>query len=234
MIKKLAVIVTFVAVASFVFAQGGGGGGRGGRMGMGQGRNMGPLQLANRADVQADLKVTADQKSKLEALRQKQQDEQRARMEEMRNSGGGGNFDPNEMRKQMEAQNAKMQEEVNKILDKSQQLRLKEIGIQLQGNRALLNPEIQKELGVTAAQKASIDSLMAKQQQANESIMEKMRNQEIDREAAMEARRKNDEALAAELGKVLTQAQQDQLKKMGGAPFKADPQPGRGPGGGGN
>lgn len=211
MMKFIAVAaVAVMAVASF--AQGGGGGRGGQRFGGGFGNDPTGAGLVNREDVSGEIKITADQKSKIDALRQSQ----REKMREMFQNGGGGGQDP--------AAFQKMQTENNKailaLLTDDQKKRLKELAVQRMGNSAATNADIQKELGVSDDQKTKIKDLQDKQQAANTAIMEKMRNQEIEREAAQESFRKNTEALNAEIGKILTDAQKDKIKTMGGKPFK--------------
>lgn len=223
-----------MAIAQGGQGQGRGQGGqRGGQFGM-QGRGMfgGPASLVNRTDVQEDLKLTSAQKDSLTKLREKQQEDQRAMMENLRNSGGGG-FDREAFQKMQQENQAKNEKAVNEILTPEQQKRLKEIWVQLQGNRAIMDAKIQDELGFDQGQKDAVKALQAKQQEATQSLMEKMRNQEIDREQMQEISRKNDETMLAELGKILKEDQAAKLKAMGGAPFKAAPQQGRGGGGGG-
>ncbi len=237
---KSVLLASLLAISVAAVAQGQGqgrgqGGGRGGQFGMqGRGGMMGgPSALVNRADVQEDLKLTAAQKESLTKLREKQQEDQRAMMENLRNSGGGGGFDREAMTKMIQENQAKNEKAVNEILTAEQQKRLKEIWVQLQGNRAIMDAKIQDELGFDQGQKDAVKALQAKQQEAAMSLMEKMRNQEIDREQMTEISRKNDEVMLAELGKIMKEDQAAKLKAMGGAPFKAAPQQGRGGGGGG-
>ena len=234
---KSVIVVSLLAIGTCAIAQqgqGGGrqGGGRGGQFGMqGRGGMGGPASLINRTDVQEDLKLTAAQKEGLTKLQEKQQEERRAMMEEMRNSGGGG-FDREAMTKMMQESQAKNEKAVNALLEPAQVTRLKEIWVQLQGNRAILDAKIQEELGFDQAQKDAVKALQDKQAEAMQSLMEKMRNQEIDREQMTEISTKNNETLNTELGKIMKPEQAAKLKTMGGAPFKATEQR-RGGGGGG-
>ena len=214
---KLAITCALMATAAFTFAQGQGRGGFGMRMG----GNAGKSQLVYRDDVQADLKVTADQKKKLEDLQEKQRDEMRAAFEEMRNNGGGG-FDPEAMRTMMAKRMKEADKNVNAILTAEQQTRLKEIWVQVTGNGVILNEDMQKELAITDAQKKQIKDLESKQQEAMQAVMEKMRNQEIEREEVQTIMKKNSDAMNKELGKLLTAEQAAKLKTMAGKPFKAD------------
>lgn len=214
---KLAITCALMATAAVTFAQGQGRGGFGMRMG----GNAGKSQLVYRDDVQADLKVTADQKKKLEDLQEKQRDEMRAAFEEMRNNGGGG-FDPEAMRTMMAKRMKEADKNVNAILTAEQQTRLKEIWVQVTGNGVILNEDMQKELAITDAQKKQIKDLESKQQEAMQAVMEKMRNQEIEREEVQTIMKKNSDAMNKELGKLLTAEQAAKLKTMAGKPFKAD------------
>lgn len=215
MMKFIAVTaVTVMAVASF--AQGGGG-----RGGFGQGRGgFGGMQdssgafLVNREDVQAEIKLTADQKSKLDALRQAQREKMRDAMQ------GGGGGDQQAMMAAFQKMQAENTKETMAVLTDDQKKRLKELAIQRMGNAAIANADLQKELGVTDDQKAKIKDLQDKQQAANTSLFEKMRNQEIEREQFQESMRKNTEAMNTELGKIMTADQKAKLATMSGKPFK--------------
>jgi len=178
--------------------------------------------LLRREDVQGELKLTADQKSKLQAIQDGMRDKMR---EAFQNGGGGGD------REAMQATMKKMQEENQKevfaVLDDTQKKRLKELAIQRMGNSAATNADLQKDLGVTDDQKAKIKDLQAKQQEAMQALFEKMRNQEIDREQMQASMTKNNEVFNTELGKILTDAQKQKIKDMGGKPFKfVEQQPG--------
>lgn len=214
MMKFIAVsALAVLAVASF--AQGGGGGRGFGQRGFGGMTDPSGANLLRRDDVQGELKLSADQKSKLEAVRQAQGQKMRDAMQ-----GGGGGGD----REAMMAAFQKMQAENNKetlaVLNDEQKKRLKELAIQRMKNSAATHADLQKEIGITDDQKAKIKDLQDKQQAANRAIGEKMQNQEIERDAAMESMRKNGEVLETELGKILTDAQKSKLKSMGGKEFK--------------
>lgn len=283
-ISRLIAIGVLGGCVALASAQGGGGQGRRGGFG-GRGGNMfSELSLANRSDVQTDLGVTADQKTKLQELSTKMRGNRGQRGNRGGQGGAGGNgggaagaggsggaggvgggagsgasggaggsagvggvgaggaggasgggrggfgsgnFDPEQFRKQMEERRAQSHKDLAAILNETQMKRLGEISVQLRGNRAILDAEVQKSLGLTDDQKKQIESLNTKQQEANRSVMEKVRNQEVTREDAQASREKNDKAMAEELGKILTSDQSAKLKAMGGKPFKADPNIGR-------
>lgn len=224
--------VTLASLAFGVFAaslaQGGGGGFQ--RGGMGMGMNTDPLRLAFRADVQRDLGVSADQKAKLDALRSEAGGRGAPGAGGGRGGagGGGGNVDREAMRAEMEKRRAENLKKLEGILNANQMKRLREIGIQLRGNRAVLDPQVQKDLGLSEEQKTRINSLMETFQQGVRAMMEEMRGGGGDMQAMRERMQKNNAALDAELGKILTGEQTGKLKAMGGKEFKADPPPGIG------
>ncbi len=231
--KTIATGALMVLVAiSMAQGQGGGGGRQGGgqRMG-GRGGGMGsPASLINRADVQKDLAITDDQKTKLKDLQAKQMEEMQAQRQ-AGGGGGGGGFDREAMMKAMKERQEKNEKAVNEILTPEQQKRLKEIYVQLAGGSAILNEGIQKDLELTDDQKTKIKDLQTKQQEANAELRTKMQNQEIDRQQMQDIQKKNNDALKEELIKVLTADQAAKFKAMAGKEFKADPPAG---GGGGN
>ena len=205
-------------------AQTGAAGGRQGRQGFGRNNNS-LTGLLQRADVQKELKLSDDQKSKLAELNPRG-----ARGAGGGNAGGGnaggagagggrgaggGNVDPAEMQKRM----AEREKAVFDLLNADQGKRLKELFYQRSGFRALGREDVQKELGMSAEQIQKVKDLQDKQRVANQSIMEKVRNQELDRQEARDMQTKNDKTLGDELGKVLTSDQAAKFKAMQGAPF---------------
>ena len=257
----------------------GGGQGRGGqRGGFGQGRGGGgnnELTLAMRKDVQTDLGVSDEQKTKLTDLQAKLQPQRgqggnRANRTNGTNGGAatggaggvgtggagtggnggagagaggnrtnrgqggqGGTFDAEAFRKRQEEQRATTHKALAEVLSADQLKRLAEISVQLQGNRAIMNPDIQKTLGITDEQKTKISDLQTKQQEANRALFEKVRNNELSQDDMRATTEKNNKTMGDELAKVLTSAQNAKLKEMGGKPFKADPNETQGRRGGG-
>lgn len=176
--------------------------------------------LVNRADVQADLQLTAEQKTKVAELQKSLGEKRQSMMEDVRNNGG----DFQSARAQMEKMQADFDKQILAVLTPDQAKRLKEIRLQLEGNRAILNKETQKELGLTEAQLAKIEKLLADQQAGMQTMMEGMRDGSMTREEMRDQMQKRMRAFDVELGKVLTTEQADKLKAMGGKPFKAEEQ----------
>ena len=240
--RTILVFVAVLATTSLVLAQGGGGGNRGGGFGGGQrmgGMGGGDLALVQRPDVQKDLKMTDDQKKAVAKIQEDNQAAMRTRMEAMRNGGGGGGD-----REAMMAEFQKMQKEtdakVKAVLTPEQQTRLKQINIQMGGSRVVFREEVQKELAFTDEQKKKLTSLQTAMNEANQAIMQRMRDQEITREEVQELQAKNNKTMDEEIAKVLTAEQKTKLEAMKGPKFEMDANyrpaggGGRGGRGGGN
>ena len=213
--------LALLASVAIAFGQGGGQGRRGGR------NNNSELGLAMRKDVQKDLAVTSDEATKLTEL----SDKLRAERQAARGSGGGGGGggfggggtpDPAAIERAKQ-QREEQHKQIAAILTDAQMARLREISIQLRGNRALLDEDVQKGLGLSTDQISKITDLNTKMRDANRQVQEKVRNQELSREDARTASENNNKIMDGELAKVLTADQASKLKDMGGKPFVADP-----------
>lgn len=101
-----------------------------------------------------------------------------------------------------------------KILGVTEVQPLGETRIQLTDNRKVLDPAVQVSLDLTADQRARIIDLKSKLREADQSLMEKMNNQEISRQDFQGAKRKNNKVLEVEIVKVLTERQTAKLKEM--------------------
>jgi len=209
--KKLIAILSVMALAAGVFAQGGGRGGQ--RFGM-FGRGGGAMVLIQRDDVKDELKLTADQTTKLADLR----DTQRTRMQEAFQSSGiqfGGGPPDEATQKKMQEVMAKVQEQNQKDLDgiltPEQSKRLRELVVQRSGNAVANDPSFQKDLGITDDQKAKLADLQAKQREAMMSLFQNQDMSREDRQAAME---KNAKIMTDEIGKILTDDQKAKIKDI--------------------
>src|SRR5579871_265347 len=198
--KKWIVTILAVALCAAAMAQRGGGGffGRGG------GGN--PAMLLGRHDVQKELNLTDDQKTKLEALRQKQREDMQAFFQ-ANAPADGGRPDFSKLQPEMEKMQKEQQKEVDAILTPDQTKRLKEISIQLGGNGVITRPEIQNDLNMTDDQKAKVKDLQDKQRAAMQEIRDKMQNGELDREQMRPLMEKNRKIMDDELAKILTDTQ---------------------------
>ena len=220
--KTLIIIIALVAVSSFAFAQQGGGQrGQGGGKGQGQGQrqggqnqrqggNNGAARLLAMPNVQTELNLTTDQKSKITAL------------VPQRGQGGQGGGQRGQGGEQgaNRTNQADLDKKIAEILDDKQKARLAELVIQRAGNRAVLNETVASKLAVTADQKTQLAALREKQRASRGGGGQQ--GQGADREAARAAREKMEKELDAEIAKILTDKQIAELKALGGKPFKFD------------
>ncbi len=225
---KIMVVAAAIASLAIASAQPGGGGqgrgqGRGGMMGMMRGGGQGgALALLGREDVKDDLGITSEQNSQLKAIQDGIRDKMMAKMQEAGITFGGGQRpDMAEMQKVMAPVMKEIETEMEKVLKPEQKKRLDEIDVQLSGNRIAQREKYQKLLELTPDQIAKVKKLGDTAQQANQAVMEKARNQEIEWTEVRTINEKNSKALDAEIGKVLTQAQKDKIKEWSGKPFVA-------------
>jgi hypothetical protein len=174
--------------------------------GRGFGRFMrGPASLLQRPEVQTELKLTADQKTKATALTEKLREERQGVFQDLRDAS------PEERQEIMNKMQAEETKRVNEILEPAQQKRLRQVYLQQQGEAALAQPAVQEELKLTAEQKTKVGEIMRAQDEQRREIFQ---NSQGDREAAMakmEALRKStNEKLAG----LLTEDQKSQWKAM--------------------
>jgi hypothetical protein len=224
--SRILVVLACAALTVGALAQGGGGGGRQFRMGGGgptsllmsfggRGGGGGGQQSTLRTDVFTDLKISDDQKAKLDDLQAKQREKMQAMFQ-----NGGDRPSQEEMQKIF----AKAQEEntkaINDILTPAQQTRLGQVWIQVQGNRAVLNADTGKALGITDDQKTKIDDLVTKQGEANRALRDKQQSGELQADEVRQKMQDNNKSLDTEIGKILTDAQRAKLKDMAGPEFK--------------
>ncbi|MBS1701362.1 MAG: hypothetical protein JST12_06865 [Armatimonadetes bacterium] len=234
---------------SMALAQGGQGGGGRGQRGGGFGQRGGgnfnyELNLLNRSDVQKDLGLTNDQKTKVEDYIEKNRPQRGQgggggqRGAGGGNGGGGGQGGgqrgqgggqrgqggqmTEEMMKAMAERREKTRKDLLEIISDAQLKRVDEIHLQLQGNMAIMEPDVQKALGLSSDQTDKIKDLQTKQGEANRALFQKVRDQEISREDMQAAFQKNNDTMKSELGKILTSDQAAKLKAMQGKPFTAD------------
>lgn len=238
MVGKLLGVTAVLVCASLTLAQGGGGRGQG--RGGARGAQMGEAQLVMRKDVQRDLGLTEDQITKLTEWSEKQRANRGqggagggGNRGNGGNGGGGGNRGngggqlTDEQRAEMAKRAAERREAVRKelltVISEAQLKRVDEIALQLQGNMAVMQAEVQKALALKEDQIEKIKDLQKRQQEANRTLFEKIQNQEITREDMQASMQKNNDIMKTEIGKILTSDQAAKLKAMQGKPFVADP-----------
>lgn len=249
------VVLALAVLASPAMAQppgGAGGGGRfgGGMMGgmMGGGMMGGGLGLLRNEQVQGELKLTEEQKTKLQDLADKLRDQARERMGDMRDLS---DEQRRERFQQMMEEGQKRMEEARKsveeILTADQAKRLKQIEWQQLGPAALLQPEVAEAVGLSGEQKEQLATISRDAQEKRMQLFQgarggeqgDRRQQGQDMRQRFEEMREKGEQITQEFNKksmaVLQPEQKGKLKELMGAPFELDRSqmfggPGRGPG----
>jgi hypothetical protein len=204
------------------------GGGRG--FGGGMGGPTPKARLATLSEVQADLKLSDDQKSKISAISDQLVSDTRAVI-------GGGGGDPGEMRTKMEQLSKDSSAKVDALLEPTQQKRLQEIAIQVNGANSLSDPAVAQQLQLSDDQKKKLDDARQGNFQAMRDALADMGQMSREERQAKrdELRKAADEKLLA----VLTDQQKTEFEGLKGTPLTVDLSPlrpqrgGGGPGGGG-
>ncbi len=218
--------------AESAWAQGGGrGGGRRGGFGRGF-RNNHQVELATLPEVQADLKLTDEQKTKVADLNDEYRDERRAQ----RGGGGGGfggGFSP-EAREAQAKLDADFASRLNEILDDAQDARILGIFAQVNGTATLNNAAIADALELSDDERAKLAEVADEQRQAMFDSFQDFQDMTDDerREKLDELAKARDAALLA----ALTDAQRAKFDELKGEALEVDLEPlqrGRGGRGGG-
>jgi Spy/CpxP family protein refolding chaperone len=199
------VIVAMVSQVALA-QQGQGRRGRGGAGGGGFGG--GPpssARLLTLKEVQDALKLTDDQKGKLEKINEAAQTDMRKAMQD-----GGG-------REKMQELMASTTAKVNEILDAGQQKRLMGIEIQVNGAGAAADPAVAKELNLTDDQKKQLGEVRQKNMDAMREAFQGGRDQG-GREKIQQLRDEANKSMLA----VLTADQQAQLESLKGEKVDVD------------
>lgn len=218
----LAVLLTIGLTAGAALAQppgGPGGRGPGGRgpfgFGLMGGGGMGWTQLLQIEKVQKEIELTDDQKADVEKI----VTANREKMRELFGQGQGGDRQAN-FEKMRELQQ-EAQKKIEGALLPHQVARLKEIRLQVAGIGALMDADVQKELGLSEEQ-------LQKLRDVGREVMQGFRPQDGQgprdpgamRERMQEMRQKMEEAAL----KVLTDDQKAKWNKMKGEKFELSPE----------
>jgi Spy/CpxP family protein refolding chaperone len=184
--------ISLVAFASDVQAQRGGG--------RGFGRGMAKVMLVGQESVEKELALTDEQKTKLEEIR--------AEMPQFGGGGGGGNFAETI---------AKLDKDVEGVLDEKQNARLQQISYQAGGVLGSVSrEEVAAKLELTQEQKDQFDDLRQEQRDAMQELFQGGGDDpEARREKMAELRKEMDERAKAKL----TEDQVAKLTEMMGEPF---------------
>jgi len=204
--RWMAVTVLTMAVLIPAMAQppaGRPGGPFGGRLG-------GPMLmvgLLRSPQVQQELKLTDQQRQRLEQLGEQWREKMR----------GLRDLPPEERRQKGEGMRAEVEKQLATILNEQQMKRLKQIALQVEGYAALERPEIADQVGLTKEQRQKIRDIL---RQAGEKRREAFQQGQGDRQAAFQRMREIRQWVDGEIEKLLTAEQKKKWQELVGAPFK--------------
>jgi len=246
-ICAIGLALSLVAGAGWAQGQGGGrpGGGRGGFGGPGFGGpgGGGITGLLMIPEVRTELKIDEAQKELLDQVSQEMFAKMRTLFQPP--AGGAGNNQPGRFQppseatmKQFSALQADQLKKVGEILDAKQMARLKQLGVQRAGTRALAQDDVAAQLKLSADQRARITAAVTGEQEAIRAVFQGFQpgTAPTDEQRAEWQKKMTDARAAtdAKLLAVLTEPQKTQFKGMQGTPFKFPEFRGfGGPGGGG-
>lgn len=200
----LAAVAVVVLVAEPLFAQ------RGGGRGAGRMRSYPKARLATLNEVQTDLKLTDEQKTKIAEIADQLQNDVR----DLFTSGGPPDFE------KLEKLNQDASAKVDEVLEADQQKRLTGITIQVNGAAALNDPAIREQLKFSEEQNAKFKEAQQANQQAGREFFNSFRDMSPE-----ERQTKRDELIQAadkRLMAVLTAEQQTAFEALKGEPLPVD------------
>lgn len=183
-------------------------------------------QLLTESDIAKELKLTADQQSKVaKAL----SESDRALQNEIESSLVGE--DIGDIEKAINAITKKHSEALRKklatILDAAQMKRFEQIELQLSGVSVFMRDDVGKSVGLTADQKAKIKSLAAKIDEATQDMVENGIQEDVGGAVIVKLRPEDEKKLEemnrkalAEAVRLLTADQKKKWDELAGAEFK--------------
>ncbi len=228
-VRKIGIGIAFgalVSMAAVAVAQPPGG--RGGLRGRTIAGGMGGLGLLRMEQVQKELSLSEQQKTKLQELAEKTREEARERFSGARDlSQEERRKRFEDMREEMQERAEKLQKQITEILKPEQVKRLRQIELQQQGPAALMRPVVAETVGLTDEQKEKLQQIASDTREKMRGIFEEMRGGDRERrgERGGEVREKmqqirqegEKEAMA-----ILKPEQKQKLGEMMGEPFELD------------
>lgn len=217
-----ALTLTLVAVAATSSqAQQRGPGGRGG-FGMG-----GPAILGI-PTVQDELKLTDEQRGKVETMMTGLREEMTGLRDKLSDVAPEERFA--RMREMMEEANAKVRKDVAAMLDSDQMKRFEQLELQVRGLDAFADAKVQEALKVAEEQKTKIGALMTEMAEKRQSIMQEAQG---DFQGAMTKFRELQDSTREKVMALMSDDQKAKYKELIGEPFEMPAfGGGRGPGAG--
>ena len=182
--------------------------------GFGRGFSVSQPQLASLEQVQTELKVTPEQKAKISEINEQLAEDRRA----LGRPEGQDGF--RQRAEQIEKLNAEATKQLHAAIDETQQNRLREIWIQVNGTGVLSDEAIAKELKITEQQQEQLTSTRRESFQAFGEAFRSAGDLSEDqrREKLQELRRESEQKVLA----VLTAEQREQFEKMQGEKIEID------------
>lgn len=187
--------------------------GRGRFGGFGRG-GFGPptaLELAQIDKVQSELKLTDEQKTRVNELAEMAREERGKLRESLRD------LSREERRQRFVEKSEKLSKEMDEMLyealDEGQSKRLKELVVQRQGVNALQNEEVAKKLALTDDQKSKVNSVFEQRRSKFRELFTP--GQGFDRSKFEELNKETEQQAMA----VLTPEQKEKFQQMQGAKF---------------
>lgn len=184
----------------------------------GPGRGMGGGNLLTNKSVQAELKLTPEQLTKVEALATEIREKQTALNE------GSADLSQEERREKAMALQAEMRAAGAKILKAEQVVRFDQISLQQQGANALLTPAVAAKLTLSEEQSAKIKEINA---DTMLSMTELRKTMQGDREGAMKRMTETRKAAMDKAAALLSADQKKTWAEMVGTPFELKVEPRR-------
>ncbi|MCS7263611.1 MAG: hypothetical protein NZ805_02120 [Armatimonadetes bacterium] len=175
------------------------------------------LGLLRSPQVQRELKITEEQRTKLEQLGEQLREKFRGLGQELRD------LPPEERGKRVESMNAEVEKELAKVLDEKQLKRLKQIALQFEGYAALARPSVAKEVGLTEGQLKQIREILREANEKRRDLFQQ--GPPADPQARFQEMRKIRDWVDEQIGKLLTEQQKQKWQQLVGEPFKFEFQP---------
>lgn len=174
--------------------------------GFGRERNFSPATIATLEVVQADLKLTDEQKTEVATIN----DELRSEMRDLFTGGGPPD------REALEKLSADASSKLDQALEPAQLQRLREITLQANGAQALSDAKLREQLNFTDEQNQQFEEARAANREAMQELADLSREER--RPKFEELRSAANERLLA----VLTPEQKTEFEAMQGAPLELD------------
>lgn len=167
-------------------------------------------QLASLPDVQSELKLNDEQKTRVTEINEQLRNE---RYELLGTAFEGWSS----VQPRLEELNRAASAKVSEALDPEQRKRLQQISIQLNGPRALQDPGVVAELGLTKEQRTKLAQAVAENTKDFETAFENS-NHESWQQRAEQLRNDSNQRLL----NVLNDEQKTKLEELKGEPFEVD------------